>query len=667
MDGDESIRVTSFRTVGKKKGPRIMRKFVGLDGIKGLALLAIVAYHCAQGKLPGGFYGVDVFLTVAGFVMAASMFRKLFRNGKLNYFRYAQRRLSRLYPALVLMVASMVTFANIFDRDALVGVSGQVLSSLTGWYNWHAIIGRQSYFDQMNPQLFRHLWFVGVLLQFYVLLPFVVWIMWRIRSTRFSVTVPLGLAALSGTLMWVLYQPDGDQTRVYFGTDTHSVGLMLGVAFAWCVCTYEYNQQRPLSASQTATATNQKNVGLQPPKPLQPPQPPSGIGYAIAPIVGFTAFIVLAVLCFCGRQDAFAFRGGIILASVCSILLIAGTISANSWMRELMLFKPLAALGRHSYSVYLWHWPLWIVVTATVGKGDPRNGWALILTLALTAAFSAISWYLLEQPVARHSVSYAIFPYPVSPEEKKAAQILRAVLVDVLVILAVIGCARAINEAPEKTQMQIQLEQQSRKLRQQRGQQNAGGPAKPAPPNQIKPADQKNSSKPKAAPKHTAPTGDQITAIGDSVMLASSAGLTTVYPGIDINAEVSRSMAVATQLAQADAASNTLRQWVLVGLATNGYVTVDQLDQLRQQLGPGHVLVLVNAHGDRAWIGVNNQMFASYAASHAADTVLVDWDSMANQHLDQLSSGDGIHPNIGSDIYAQAVKQAIDAWIAAGH
>ena len=210
----------------------MMRKFVGLDGIKGLALLAIVAYHCAQGNLPGGFYGVDVFLTVAGFVMATSMFRKLFRDGKINYFRYAQRRLSRLYPALVLMVASMVTFANVFDRDALVGVSGQVLSSLTGWYNWHAIIGGQSYFDQMNPQLFRHLWFVGVLLQFYVLLPFIVWIMCRIRSTRFSVAVPLGLAALSGTLMWVLYQPDGDPTRVYFGTDTHSVGLMLGVAFA---------------------------------------------------------------------------------------------------------------------------------------------------------------------------------------------------------------------------------------------------------------------------------------------------------------------------------------------------------------------------------------------------------------------------------------------------
>lgn len=659
----------------------MMRKFVGLDGIKGLALVAIVAYHCTQGRLPGGFYGVDVFFTVAGFVMAASMFRKLFRKGKLNYVRYAQRRLARLYPALLLAVTAMVTFAGLFDRDALVNISGQVLSSLTGWYNWHAIIGGQSYFDQLTPQLLRHLWFVGVLLQFYVVLPFVVWVMWRLRATRFSVAVPLILATVSGTLMWVLYQPGGDPTRVYFGTDTHSTGLMLGVAFAWCVCTYEYNHYRPVSqpvnASANLTSPARQTAQSMQPLPaaqshLQPPQPPSGMSVAVAPALGFIALMMLCTLCFCGKQDDFAFRGGIILASICSVVLIAGTISVNSWMRDLMLFKPLAALGRHSYGVYLWHWPIWIIVSAVLGKGNPRNnGWVLAVTLVLTALCSAISWYLLEQPIARHSTSYAIFPYPVSPEENKILQILRAVLVDVLVVVAMIGCVRAINDAPGKTQMQIQLEQQSHKLERGRKQTQGGQPAKPvqpAKPEQAKPAEQKSAGKvqPKH-PKHVAPTGNQMTAIGDSVMLASADGLGAVFPGIDINAEVSRSMAVASQIAQADAAANNLRQWVVVGLSTNGYVTVEQLDQLRQQLGDDRVMVLVNAHGDRAWIGVNNQMFADYVNSHAGNTVLVDWDAMANQHLDQISSGDGIHPVIGSDIYAQAVKQAIDGWIAAGH
>ena len=664
----------------------MMKKFIGLDGVKGLALMSVIAYHCTQGRLPGGFYGVDVFFTLAGFVMAASMFRKLLRNGKPNCIRYAQRRLSRLYPALLLAVTGMVTFAGLFDGDALVNISGQIASSLTGCYNWYAIISGQSYFVQMSPQLLRHLWFVGLLLQFYVLLPFVVWVMWRLRATRFAIVVPLGFAAISGTLMWVLYQPGGDPTRVYFGTDTHCVGLMLGVAFAWCVCTYEYNHYRSVpkaAAAQSdnpAAAADGSSQGISrnaKPLParlphLQPPQPPSGLGVAIAPVLGFVALIVLSVLCFYGKQDDFAFRGGIVLASVCSVLLIAGTISENSWMRDLMLFKPLASLGRHSYGVYLWHWPIWVIVSTVIGKGNPRNaGWVLMITLVLTAVCSAISWYLLEQPIARHSMSYAVFPCPVSPEENEALQVLRAVLVDVLVIAAIIGCARAINEAPEKTQLQVQLERQSHRLKQNQAQLQGPQqtkPVQPAKPEQTRPADQENAdrAKPKRS-RHAAPSGDQMTAMGDSVMLASSEGLATVFPGIDINAEVSRSMAIAPQIAREAAAANRLRQWVVVGLSTNGYVTVEQLEKLRQQLGDDRVMVLVNAHGDRAWIGANNQMLADYANGHADNTVLVNWDAMADQHLDQLSSGDGIHPLVGSDIYAQAVKQAIDDWIAAGH
>ena len=103
---------------------------------------------------------------------------------------------------------------------------------LLGCYNWYAIAGGQSYFDQMNPQVFRHLWFIGVLMQFYVIVPFIVWLMWKLRQTKLSSLIPLGLAAFSSIAMWVMYVPKGDPTRVYFGTDTHSMGLMLGVALA---------------------------------------------------------------------------------------------------------------------------------------------------------------------------------------------------------------------------------------------------------------------------------------------------------------------------------------------------------------------------------------------------------------------------------------------------
>ena len=207
-----------------------MKRFVGLDGIKGLALIAIVLYHCMQQRLPGGFYGVDVFFTVSGFLIAVSLIRSLAKTGSLNLVRYIPKRAVRLYPALFLLIPVIVSVGWLFDHDILVSIRDQVITVLLGCYNWYAIAGGQSYFDQMNPQVFRHLWFIGVLMQFYVIVPFIVWLMWKLRQTKLPSLIPLGLAAFSSIAMWVMYVPKGDPTRVYFGTDTHSMGLMLGVA-----------------------------------------------------------------------------------------------------------------------------------------------------------------------------------------------------------------------------------------------------------------------------------------------------------------------------------------------------------------------------------------------------------------------------------------------------
>lgn len=183
-----------------------MKRFVGLDGIKGLALIAIVLYHCMQQRLPGGFYGVDVFFTVSGFLIAVSLIRSLAKTGSLNLVRYIPKRAVRLYPALFLLIPVIVSVGWLFDHDILVSIRDQVITVLLGCYNWYAIAGGQSYFDQMNPQVFRHLWFIGVLMQFYVIVPFIVWLMWKLRQTKLSSLIPLGLAAFSSIAMWVCAQ-----------------------------------------------------------------------------------------------------------------------------------------------------------------------------------------------------------------------------------------------------------------------------------------------------------------------------------------------------------------------------------------------------------------------------------------------------------------------------
>lgn len=623
-----------------------MKRFVGLNGIKGLALIAIVLYHCMQQRLPGGFYGVDVFFTVSGFLIAVSLIHSLAKTGSLNLVRYIPKRAVRLYPALFLLIPVIVSVGWLFDHDVLVSIRDQVITVLLGCYNWYAIAGGQSYFDQMNPQVFRHLWFIGVLMQFYVIVPFIVWLMWKLRQTKLPSLIPLGLAAFSSIAMWVMYVPKGDPTRVYFGTDTHSMGLMLGVALAWWVTAPQLGHARqravPMPRTISSSASAAAHRALLPRIPVE-----HRIWNAAAPVLAFLSLIALVTMAVIGKQDAFAFRGGIILSSLLSVLLIAGTISDDSWMQSLMVFKPLASLGKYSYGIYLWHWPLWILSSALAPKIFKAVGpWPLIMTALLTAIAVMISWLMVEKPAATHSVISVVVPLRTNKKNHAA----RVIAVDVILVLSLVGCAQGIAHAPAKTAMQIQLEQQAAQLeRMQKTEHVLLRHAMPAPPK----------------PKHEMPTGDQITAIGDSVMLASSQGLSEVFPGIQTDASVSRSIMVAPELIGNDLSAGSLRQWVLIGLGTNSAITPDQLDQIRNMIGPDRVLVLVNAHGDRTWIPPTNQVLADYAAAHPDNVVLVDWDATANANAQVLGS-DGIHPSMDSDIYAKAVKQAIEQWIASG-
>lgn len=622
-----------------------MKRFVGLDGIKGLALIAIMLYHCMQQKLPGGFYGVDVFFTVSGFLIAVSLFRSLATSGSLNLVRYIPRRAVRLYPALFLLVPTVVSLCWLINHDLLVAIRNQVITVLLGCYNWYAIAGGQSYFDQMNPQVFRHLWFIGVLMQFYVIVPFIAWAMWRIRHTHLASLIPLTLAAISGAMMWMLYEPSGDPTRVYFGTDTHSVGLMLGVALAWWITFAKSGV--PRSASTTEQSANPQAEQIDDSDEPQTTKAwPQRFWATVAPALSLAALVILIIMTVEGRQDDFAFRGGIIAASVLSVVLIAGTISENSWMQDLMVFKPLAALGRYSYGIYLWHWPLWIISAALPRMFDIPTSGALAIALCLTAIASAFSWLMIEKPAATQSALSVLVPfrYPV------ATQILRAIIVDIALIASVFGCVQGITHAPGKTSVQIQLEQQARALRQQHANIELHRSPTPPPPK----------------PRHKVPTGDQITAIGDSVMLASSQGLSSVFPGIQTDAAVSRSIMVAPGMLQNDLNSGSLRPWVVIGLATNSAVTTEQLDQIHNLIGPSRVLVLVNAHGDRSWIPPANQVLSDYASAHQDNVVLADWNAAA-QANGQLLAADGIHPSAGSDLYAQTVKQSIEQWVKAGH
>ena len=347
-------------------------RYESLDGIKGFALIGIIWYHLSQRSLPGGFIGVDVFFTVSGFLLALSVLREIDRTGRLRLGNFYLRRLSRLWPAMAFMIAGSVSLGLFVNHDILVGVPGKSVSALTFTSNWGEIFSGDSYFAATSPQLLRHLWFVALLAQATLVLPLLTAVLHRIGSTFVQALVPVLLAALSACGMWVLYNPSADPTRVYFGTDTHCFGMLLGVALAFVVRHSEESDAEPRR-----------------------------LFTMVMPWLATGALVVLIMMMPRVGQDASAFRGGLILASVLTVVLIGGSISKDSWMIGLFGWRPLALLGKYSYGMYLWHWPLYLLLQLMLPGYRGSGLWVVqALTLLLSLVMTAVSWWMVENPVA---------------------------------------------------------------------------------------------------------------------------------------------------------------------------------------------------------------------------------------------------------------------------
>lgn len=607
----------------------VRRRFVGLNGLKGIALIAIVLYHCDQGTLRGGFFGVDIFFTISGFLIFSSLLNHIDSGKGIGFKEYYLKRLRRIYPALILMIPVTVSLAWFINQDMLVGIKNQMVTVMLGCYNWYAIGSGASYFSQMNPDMFRHLWFMSVLMQFYLLAPLLIYMLRKILVRWVPVAVLAGLAVCSALSMGLQYHPGTDPTRVYFGSDTHAMGLWLGAMLAWLLMIIRRGNGRP---EETAIMEYARLVWSK-----------------IGPAVAFAALLILLWMMQHVEQGPAAFYGGFFAASLLSVVLVAGSIPFGSWMQDLLVFKPFDVVGRYSYGIYLWHWSLWLFTKAMFPQWGARHlGWMLLITFALTACCTAMSWKLVEQPVARGGFIAMIRPLP----ENGIWDAARCWITIVVVLSTCLMSGYVVDNAPKQTSVEHALEENARMLKEQQG--------------MHLDFDRKHPPTPKK-PVHTMPNGQQMVAFGDSVMLASSKGLQSVFPGITVDAETSRSMTKALGLIdKAKSQPEGLRQWVLVGLATNSAVTDGQLNDILNDIGPNHVLVLINAHAPVSWVPGTNDALSDFAATHSNNVVLVDWDATISAYPDELA-GDGIHPGMSNTLYAQAVKDAITNWIKQGH
>ncbi|NEG89330.1 acyltransferase family protein [Bifidobacterium aerophilum] len=661
-----------------------------MDGIKGFALIGIMWYHLSQSTLSGGFVGVDVFFTVSGFLLGTSLLREIDRDGGIDIGWFYLRRLARLWPAMAFMILTSVGLGWLVDRDTLVHAGGASLSSALFATNWYEIATGGSYFDSTSPQLLRHLWFVALLAQFTIIMPLLVLLLHRIRPCAPRVCVTVALAVLSAVGMAVLFRPDADPTRVYFGTDTHCFGLFMGLALAMCV--HRLEEGRDALAVGDAPAVPGRTVMRW--------------ARMCAPWLATVALVTLIGLMMHVGQDASAFRGGLFAASVLSLVLIGGSIVDGSWMDGLFAWRPLALLGKYSYGVYLWHWPLFLLIQLLLPAWRGDGIWLIwLLTLVASGLMAALSWWMIERPIAEglaslrrrradraeapaqarivtnvvpQSYDAPAYAPPMFVQESVPAQEdagaraerpvsvgwLRATATVVIVVLAAVGFLMGVKDAPAKSRIQMELERNQGALNAQADKRQSDAEAAKAAAEAKKRAEEAARKREQAKQEELKNLdGKDVTVIGDSVTVGASPALNELLPGIVIDAQVSRSVLKGPGIVSTLKSQGQLRKYVVISLNTNSQTSAEDLDAIVNAAGDGHVFVLVTAHGDRAWIPPANQATFDYASSHAANVTVADWNAAIGEHPEMLGS-DGIHPGPeGQKIYAQTVKDAIAGWI----
>ena len=658
----EATAEPEVAAVRDARTPEPHRRWIpGLDGLRAIAILLVLAFHLAPTAVPGGFVGVDVFFVISGFLITTGIVREHASAGRLALGAFWAKRARRLLPALALVLAVCASVALAVGGDVRVDLDRQAFGAMTFSSNWVSIAGEDTYFAALSPQLFANLWSLAVEEQFYLLWPFVALLVLRFRrrSRRIGVLLGLCAASASAVTMAVLWSPDTDPTRVYYGTDTHLFGLMLGVALAFWFA-------RP--------PVERRGWPGRLPRP------------AVMAAVGLAVIALLAVAL--PWESVWTYRGGLLLASLGSAAVIAALLRGGSVHRWLET-PVLVWVGRRSYGLYLWHWPVFVLLTQIFAKQYVEGTGVYlvwVLTIVVTFVAAGLSYRWVEVPVQRLGFAGAAsalatwatrpvrdMPTGATGGVASGARLrVRGAVAAVLASVAVVGAGVAIATAPAVSAIEEQIEKgigvasdSGLTVVPPPAAGVPGDPATPVPtdvPGTGAPADPTSSpsapTEPSVEPTTPAPlTGGDVTIIGDSVTLASAESISKLLPDAAIDAEVSRSMLAAPGILANLEKKGRLRDVVVLSLATNTTLKKDQVADVMAAVGPQRQVIFVNAYGARSWIKGTNKELAR-AERDYPNVVVADWSAAISRHGEGLAA-DGVHPNQdGAKIYARVVMDA---------
>ena len=617
----------------------------GIDGLRALAVLAVVAYHLDIEWFRGGFMGVEMFFAVSGYLITALLLHELDTTGSLSLRKFWRRRVRRLLPSLAITVAGLAAWVAIVDPDAWARFQKEVLAAIGYVSNWFFIVREESYFDAFErPSPLRHLWSLAIEEQFYLLWPLMV-LAGALVLGRRGLLLATGIGIIASTvLMGALHDELADPTRVYFGTDTRAAGLLIGAALAMVWRPWE-QPRSPKRAYRLST------VGL----------------FAMAGLV----WSVHAM----GEYDARTYQGGFLVVSVLTSVVVAAVVTRTGWLGRVLGWRPLVWIGVRSYAMYLVHWP--VVVYTRPGSDIGIHGLALLAyRIVLIVVLTEAVHRLVEMPIRNRDIVLPNVPrrrvFKVVNRRRFGLAIVGLVMI-VSASAAVItaldpgdgvdptqpaeGAAAAVLPVTQTSSPPTTLAE-------------SPGPTTDTTP---LPTDATSSTStpttPATSPSPTTTTEAPVIAaepepptvlvIGDSVALGAKADLeATDDATVFVDAVVGRQFVHAAEVLEAYMAFGLELDALVLHLGTNGPFTAEDFDEVLATAGPDLPITVVNVKVPRPWADRSNDELSA-GAERYANVTLLDWKTQAEANDDWLIS-DGTHLTAeGSASYSELVTTAV--------
>ena len=551
-----------------------------IDGLRALAVIAVMLYHLGFTWIPGGFLGVDLFFVISGYVITRLLLDSIEQSGGLDLRGFYLARARRLLPALIFTMSTTTIAIGIWAPDTIKRLLTDMPFALTGTMNWWLVARHQDYFESIGrPPLLQHTWSLAVEAQFYLLWPLILYFILKRLGKRRIPIAALVIAAASGVaLLLVSFSLDASNaskvSHVYFGTDTHSIGLFLGAALAVSWIPQNFTTQVSKKAQDFI----------------------DGIG-----VFGFIGIIATFLLI--DETKPTLYKIAFPLAGLFGASIIMSVVHPASRFAPILQNPIFVWIGQRSYAMYLWHWIIFQVTRPSVDLAGQM--WALYaLRILIVFALADISLRFVEQPIRRGALKLWIkgLKYRTKRERTQQTRAFAAVFFVVLALAAVVS-VRAVSIGNE--------------------QRAAIEKALTAPEVSI-----------------SAPEADGLWVTGDSVILGIRASLDAQKPISVMNARIGRQAPELLEVMQSDKAQVSDSP-VIFNLGNNGVLNRDDVQAIFELVKDQPQVIVVNTAVSRPWRDANNSLVAEVAQQYSTVT-LIDWNSISMGHPEYFAP-DGIH------------------------